>query len=182
MRWTAISFQHAPGQLPLLSQIQRWATPPCSNTFSVKAGKIHFACCWQRAAVHPGWAEWGWGISAQHSPWQTGQMQMLYFMQLLCFRARWDRLVLLAGCEKRLHRQEDCAGRARNFPAGLRLAEVTSKSNCCSYSCCRTEWKRLLGATQLSANGWSWTPALPKAARRNTGREQGTSRGSWAGA
>lgn len=59
-----------------------------------------------RAAVRPARAERGWGISpAQRSAWQTGQTQMLYFMQLLCFGARWDRLVLLAGCKERLHRQ-----------------------------------------------------------------------------
>lgn len=58
---------------------------------------------------------------------------MLYFMQLLCFGARWDGLVLLAGCKERLHR--GCGGRARNFPAGFRLAEVTNQSSRCSYSC-----------------------------------------------
>jgi len=38
---------------------------------------------------------------------------------------------------------EDHGDRARSFPGGSSLAEVTSKSNCCS-----TEWKGLLGAAQ----------------------------------
>lgn len=99
-----------------------------STLLLLQLGRIDFACCWPRV---------GRGRVADLTS-TTQPLANRTDADVLLHAVLWSSLSqagFVGRVQGKVRQTKDCRGRPRNFPAGLRLAEVTNKSNCCSYSC-----------------------------------------------